>query len=80
MRPDLEPRRNRYGAIDVAFYKARAERLRQEAMIALIRALPRHVADCGGRLLIGGGMRLRGWMRKLLLREDNPRARSSSPI
>jgi len=48
---DLEPGRNHDGTIDYAFYKARAERLRQEA----IRALSRRVVDWISR----------GWPRRV---------------
>jgi hypothetical protein len=47
---DLKPRRSRDGSIDFAFYKARAQRLRQEAITELIGKAFRHVIGWSGRL------------------------------
>jgi len=42
---DFEPRRSRDGSIDLAYYKARAERFRQEALIELMGYVFRPVID-----------------------------------
>ena len=42
---DFESRRNGDGSIDLAYYKARAERFRQEALIELMGYLLRPVID-----------------------------------
>jgi len=47
---DFEPRRTGDGSIDLAFYKARAERFRQEALIALMGSLFGPVIHWRGRL------------------------------
>jgi hypothetical protein len=51
---DLKPGRSRDGSIDFAFYKARAQRLRQEAMTELIGQAFRHVVGWIGRLTHSG--------------------------
>jgi hypothetical protein len=47
---DLQPHRNRDGSIDLDFYKARAARLREEAIAELMGAVSERAVDWIGRV------------------------------
>jgi hypothetical protein len=73
---DLQPFRNRDGSIDLDFYKARAARLRQEAIAELMGDVFERAVDWIGRVRHSIN-RSRSWARNGSSHRSRPSAHDS---